>query len=84
MASLRPQLPIQQTNHIAGSPGSEIALCGDDLDLRVGRDVRLKPIEETTPLELPNGRFIKIGTGLESEQHDIITPTLVGNTNLFA
>jgi len=36
------------------------------------------------PLELPNGHFIKLGTGLESEERDIITPILVGNTNLFA
>ena len=40
--------------------------------------------EETTPLKLPNGHFIKLGTGLESEERDIITPILVGNTNLFA
>jgi len=45
MASLRPQLPIQQTNHIERSPGSWIALSGDDLDPRVGRDVRLELIE---------------------------------------
>jgi len=84
MASLRPQLPILQTNHIERPLGSEIALSSDDLDPRVGRDIRLEPIEETTPLELPNGRIIKVGTGLESEQRDIITPTLVGNTYLFA
>jgi len=49
MASLRPQLPIQQTNHIERPPGSGIALSGDDLDPRVGRDVRLELVEETTP-----------------------------------
>jgi len=49
MASLCPKLPIQQTNHIEQPPGSGIALSGDDLDPRVGWDVRLKPIEETTP-----------------------------------
>jgi len=59
-------------------------LFGDDLDPRVGQDVRLEPVEETTPLELPNGHTIKLGTRLESEQRDIITPTLVGNTDLFA
>jgi len=32
MASLRPQLPIQQTNHIERPPGSSIALSGEDLD----------------------------------------------------
>jgi len=84
MASLRPKLPIQQTNHIERPPGSRITLSGDDLDPRVGWDVRLEPVEETTPLELPNGHFIKLGTGLESEEHDIITPILVGNMNLFA
>jgi len=84
MASLRPKLPIQQTNHIERPPGSGIALSGDDLDPRVGWDVRLEPVEETTPLELPNGHFIKLGTDLESEERDIITPILVGNTNLFA
>ena len=65
-------------------PGSRIALSGDDLDPRVGRDVRLEPVEETTPLELSNGHFIKLGIGLESEERAIITPILVGNTNLFA
>jgi len=55
MASLCLQLPIQQTNHIERPPGSGIALSGDDLDLRVGCDVRLEPVEETSPFELPNG-----------------------------
>jgi len=49
MASLRPQLPIQQTNRIERPLGSGIALSGDDLDPRVGRDIRLEPVEETTP-----------------------------------
>jgi len=84
MASLRPQLPIQQTNHIERPPSSQIALSSDDLDPRVGQDVRLELVEETTLVELPNGRFIKLGTGLESEHRDIITPTLVSNTDLFA
>jgi len=35
MASLRPQLPIQQTNHIERQPGFGIALSGEDLDPRV-------------------------------------------------
>ena len=84
MASLRPQLPILQTNHKERPPDFEIALSGDDLDPRVGRDVRLEPVEETTPLEPPNSCTIKLGTGLESEQHDIITPTIVDNSDLFA
>jgi len=49
MASLRPKLPIQQTNHIERPPGSGIALSGGDLDPGVGWDVRLEPVEETTP-----------------------------------
>jgi len=49
MANLRPQLPILQTNHIERPPSSEIALSSDDLDPRVGRDVRLEPVEETAP-----------------------------------
>jgi len=49
MAKLRPQLPIQQTNHIERPPGSKIALSGDYLDPKVGRDVRLELVEETTP-----------------------------------
>ena len=65
-------------------PDSEIALSGDDLDPRVGRDVRLEPVEETIPLELPNGNSIKLGTELESEERAIITPILVDNTDLFA
>jgi len=36
MASLRPQLPIQQTNHIERPPGSGIALSSEDLDPKVG------------------------------------------------
>jgi len=50
MPSVRPQLPILQTNHIERPPGYNIALSGDDLDPRVGWDARLKPIEETIPL----------------------------------
>jgi len=67
MASLRPQLPILQTHNIERPPGYDIALSRDDLDPRVGRDARLKPVDETLPLELPNGRTLKMGTGL---QHD--------------
>jgi len=84
MASLRPQLPIQQTNHIERPPGSGIALSGEDLDPRVGRDVRLEPVEETSPLELPNGHSINLGTSLNSDERAIITPILTSNTDLFA
>ena len=84
ITSLRPQLPILQTNYIERPPGSEIALYGDDLDPRVGRDVRLELVEETIPLELPNGCTIKLDTRLQPEQRDILTPTLISNTNLFA
>jgi len=35
-------------------------------------------------MELPNGNLIKLGTRLESKECDIITPILVGNTDLFA
>jgi len=76
MASLRPQLPIQQTNHIERPPGSDIALSGEYLYPRVGRDVRLEPVEETYPLELPNGHSINLGTGLNSDERAIITPIL--------
>jgi len=92
MASLRPQLPIQQTNHIERPPGCGIALSGDDLDPKVGRDVHLEPVEQTTPLELSNDHplelsndhSINLGTGLNSDERAIITPVLVGNTDLFA
>ena len=84
MASLRPLLSILQTNHIERPPGSDIALSGDDLDPRVDRDACLEPVEETIALELPNGRAIKLDTGLQPEQYDILTPTLINNTNLFA
>ena len=50
----------------------------------MGRNVRLEPIEETSALELPNGHSINLGTGLNSNEHAIITPVLVGNTDLFA
>ena len=81
---LRPQLPIQQTNHIEPPPSSRIALSGEDLDPRVGRDVRLEPVEETSPVELPNGHSINLGTRLNSDKRAIITPVLVGNTDLSA
>jgi len=84
MVSLRPQLPILQTNHIERPPGSDIALSRDDLDPRVGRDARFEPVEDTTPLELPNKHAIKLGTGLQPEQRAILTPTLISNTDLFA
>jgi len=84
MASLRPQLPIQQTNHIEWPPGSSIALSGEDLDPRIGQDVRLEPVEDTTPLELPNGHSINLGTGLNSDERATITPILINNTDLFA
>jgi len=82
MASLRPQLPIQQTNHIKRP--SSIALSGKDLDPRVGWDVRLEPIEETSHLELPNCHSINLGTGLNSDERAIITPILISNTDFFA
>jgi len=84
MASLCPQLPIHQTNHIERPPGSGIALSGEDLDPRVGRNVCLEPVEETSPLELPNGHSINLGTGLNSDERAIITPILGNNTDLFA
>jgi len=84
MASLRPQLPIQQTNHIERPPSSGIALSGEDLEPKVGRDVRLELVEETSPLELPNGHSINLGTGLNSDERAIITPILTSNTDLFA
>jgi len=83
MASLRPQLLIQQTNHIERPSDSGIALSDEDLDPRVSRDVRLEPVEETSPLELPNGHSINLGTGLNSDERAIITPILISNTNLF-
>jgi len=84
MASLRPQLPIQQTNHIERPPGSSIALSSEDLDPRIGRDVRLESVEDTSPLELPNGHSINLGTGLNSDERATITPILINNTDLFA
>jgi len=84
MASLRPQLPIQQTNHIERPSGSRITLSGEDFDPRIGRDVRLEPVEDTTPLELPNGHSINLGTGLNSDERATITPILINNTDLFA
>jgi len=84
MASLLPQLPIQQTNHIERPPGSSTALSSEDLDPRVGWDVRLEPVEETSPLELPNGHSINLGTGLNSDERAIITPILINNTDIFA
>jgi len=83
MASLRPQLPILQTNHIERPLDSDIALSRDDLDPRVGRDARLEPVDETIPLELPNGCTLKLGIGLQHDQREMLTPTLISNTDLF-
>jgi len=83
MASLQPQLPIQQTNHIERPPSSGIALSGEDLDPRVGRDVRLEPVGETSLLELSNGHSINLGTKLNSDERAVIKPVLVSNTDLF-
>jgi len=60
MASLRPQLSILQINNIERPPGYNIALSGDYLDPRVGCDARLEPVNDTIPLELPNGRTLKL------------------------
>jgi len=84
MASVRPQLLIQKTNHIERPLGSSIALSGEDLDLRIGRDVRLEPVEDTSPLELPNGHSINLSTGLNSDERATITPILINNIDLFA
>jgi len=47
-------------------------------------DVRLEPVEETSPLNLPNDHFINLGIGLNSDERAIITPILINNTDLFA
>jgi len=83
MASLRPQLPILQTN-IECPPGSGIALSDEDLDPRVGHDAHIEPVEDTVSLELSNGRTLKMGTNLQQEQRDILTPTLIANIDLFS
>jgi len=83
MVSLRPQSPTLQTNHIERPRGSDITLSRDDLDPRVGRDARLELVDETTPLELTNGSTLKLGTGLQHDQREILTPTLINNIDLF-
>ena len=84
MASLCPQLPLLQTNNIERPPDSSIALSGNGLDPRLRRDAQIKPVDNTISLELPNGRTLKLGTGLQQEQRDILTPTLITNTDIFA
>ena len=49
----------------------------------MGRDFRLEPVEETSPLKLPNCHSINLGTGLNFDERAIITPILVSNTDLF-
>jgi len=83
MASLRPQLPILQTHNIDRPPGYDIALSGDDLDPKVGYDARLEPVDKTLPLELPNGRTLKMGTNLQHNHREILILTLISNNNLF-
>jgi len=64
-------------------PDFDIALSGDDLDPRVVRDAHLEPVDETIPLELPNGRIIKLGNDLQPEQRQILTPNFINNSDLF-
>jgi len=71
--------PTTSSDHLA--PGS---LYRAKLDPKVGRDVRLELVEETSPVELPNGHSINLGTGLNSDERAIITPILVSNMDLFA
>ena len=84
MASLCPQPPIIQIKNIERPPDSDIALSRDDLDPKVGRDEHIEPVDDTVPLGLPNGCTLKLGTGIQQEQHDILTPTLISNINLFS
>ena len=65
-------------------PGSSIVLFGEDLDPKVGCDTRIEPVDNTISLELSNGHTLNLGTGLQQEQHDILAPTLIANTDLFA
>ena len=83
--TLRPALGTRMLHgHIERPPDSSIVLSGEDLDPRIGRDVCLKPIEDTSPLELPNGHSINLGTGLNSDERATITPILINNIDLFA
>jgi len=54
------------------------------LDHRVGHDACLEQVDQIVPLELPNGSTLKLGTDLQQEQRDILTPTLISNTDVFA
>jgi len=83
MVSFRPQLPILQTHNIECQPSSGITLSGEDLDPRVGCDLRIEPVEETRNLELSPGHILKLGTCLQQEHHNILTPTLTTNVDLF-
>jgi len=61
-----------------------LTLYGEVLDPRIGCDSRIEPIEDTKALELSPGRILKLGVGLQWDDHDIITPTLKDNADLFA
>jgi len=49
---LRPQLPILQIHNIERQPGSGLTLFGEDLDLKIRCDSRIKPVKDTKALEL--------------------------------
>jgi len=83
MASMHTQLPILQTNNIERPPSSGITLSVDDPNPRVGCDTRIEPVDNTICLELPNARTLKLGSDLQQEQRDILTPALNANTDLF-
>jgi len=84
IASLRPQEPALTIHNIERQPSSGLTLSGEDLDPIIGCDSRIEPVEDTKALEITHGRILKLGVGLQRDDHDIIAPMLKDNTDLFA
>jgi len=84
IASLRPREPTLTTHNIERQPGSDLTLSGEDLDLRIRCNSHIEPVEDTKVLELSPGRILKLGVGLQRDDHDVIIPTLQDNIDLFA
>ena len=60
---LAPTSPLPTLPDVALLTPSLVVLLVEDPPNPPGRDIRLEPVKETIPLELPNGRTIKLGTG---------------------
>ena len=84
IASLRLKKSVLIANNIEQQPGAGPTLIGEDLDPRIGCDLRIELVEKTKTLELSTGKTLKLGASLSHNDQDLIKTTLKSNANLFA